>query len=141
MTTASTRRAFLKTGALFAVPLAAPAVAAIRQRVDDETAIRAAHEAWLRDVNRGAVALMASGALVLSIVPDGEPNRVKLAGARASCRFACTLEIERPRPTGGTFAQMALLQRNASTGTERSTMTADYAMREGRWVITTVDVS
>ena len=60
MTTASTRRAFLKTGALFAVPLAAPAVAAIRQRVDDETAIRAAHEAWLRDVNRGAVALMAS---------------------------------------------------------------------------------
>src|SRR6185312_5790174 len=59
----STRRAFLKGGALAAAPLAAAGAAAVAaksghaaeiERLQAEAAIRDLHQAWLRKVNIGA---------------------------------------------------------------------------------------
>ena len=59
----STRRSFLKGGALLVAPLAAAAPPAILAddalkvrlaRLEDEAAIRELHQTWLRRVNAGA---------------------------------------------------------------------------------------
>ena len=68
--TASTRRSFLKSGALLAAPLAAVAAPAVAvaddglkarlARLEDEAAIRELHQSWLRRINTGAGDTMAS---------------------------------------------------------------------------------
>jgi len=138
----STRRSFLKRGALLAAPLAAVAApAAIMAddelkarlaRLENEAAIRELHQAWLRRFNArkdettgahdAAAALFANreGAAldpsVRSVAPDhtGEPDTIDVAadGKRATGRFHCALEIETAIPQDCTLAQMAHAQGN-----------------------------
>ncbi len=120
--TASTRRSFLKRGALLAAPLAAVAAPAAiladdalkarLAKLENEAAIRELHQAWLRRINiddnasarDAAAALFANreGAAfdpsVRRIAPDqaGEPDTIEVAadGKRADGRFHCAVEIE-----------------------------------------------
>jgi len=136
----STRRSFLKRGALLAAPLAAVAApAAIMAddelkarlaRLENEAAIRELHQTWLRRFNArkdettgahdAAAALFANreGAAldpsVRGIAPDhaGEPDTIEVAadGKSATGRFHCALEIETAIPQDSTLAQMAHAQ-------------------------------
>ncbi len=108
--TTSTRRSFLKGGALLAAPLAAAVPAAIMAddelkarlaRLEDEAAIRELHQTWLRRINTGAGDATASlyvnpeaAALdqaVRGIAADhaGEPDAIEVAAdrKRAAGRF------------------------------------------------------
>jgi hypothetical protein len=136
----STRRSFLKRGALLAAPLAAVAApAAIRAddelkarlaKLENEAAIRELHQAWLRRINTrkghnaGAADEAASISAnptratfdpsVRSIAPDhaGEPDAIEVAadGKRAIGRFHCIVETETAIAQDSTLAQMAHAQ-------------------------------
>lgn len=96
----STRRSFLKGGAVLAAPLAVALPAAVMAdqglkarlaRMEDEAAIRELHQAWLRQINTGASDAKASlyarpeGAMfnqaVRGIATDhsGQPDAIELA--------------------------------------------------------------
>ncbi len=166
--TASTRRSFVKVGALLAAPLAvaAPAAAladdarkARLARLEDETAIRDLHQAWLRRINTGADAtgLFADprragfeGALaeraVRSLAADhtGEPDRIDLAkdGLSAAGRFACVVEVEADIAEDCTLAQMARAQGGGFIRqTDRRLLEADYVKTSGGWAIAKVGLT
>jgi hypothetical protein len=137
---ASTRRSFLKRGALLAAPFAAVAAPAAiladdelkarLARLENEAAIRELHEAWLRRINtrkdRATVAGDEAAALfanpkraafdpdVRGIAPDhaGEPDAIDVAadGERAAGRFHCVVETETAIARDSTLAQMAHAQ-------------------------------
>jgi len=161
MTTDSnaTRRSFLKVGALLTVPLAAPAVMAndrIEARLsrrDDEAAIRALHQDWLRTINRGsddAVALLLSSSssiafaeTVRGVTADhaGEPETIEIAadGARAEGRFPCAVEIEAELARDSTLAQMAHAQGGGFVRrTERGVLQAAYVKSGENWAIESI---
>ncbi len=149
--TASTRRAFLKAGSLIAAPIAIPAAAAAANAIgqgdtaaslarhEDEAAIRALHQAWLRNAEDHA-ALAAEGESLRAIAADhaGEPDTIHIAadGSRASGRYHVAVEIASDLPEGGTFAQMARLQGNSlDRRTERRVLMADYVRKGEGWKI------
>ena len=161
MTTAavSTRRSFLKGGAIAAAPLAvavpaaAMAEAARRTRLarlEDETAIRALHQAWLRRINTGAhdeaAQLFADPKRarfdqdVRAIAADhqGAADAIEVAegGARATGRFPSSVELETAIPLDSTLAQMAHAQGGGMVRrTERRLLKAEYVKAGGAWAI------
>lgn len=159
----STRRSFLKAGAVLAVPVAAgvPAAAAMADdglgarlaRREDEAAIRELHRTWLRRINAGAsdeaAKLFAEprqarldAALRSIVVEQGvEPDAIEIAedGLRAAGRFHCAVEIETEIAQDCTLAQMAHAQGEGFLrSTERRLLEADYVKTADGWTIADV---
>jgi len=163
--TQSSRRLFLKRGALLAAPLAAAVPAAViaddglkarLARLEDEAAIRKVHHAWLRRVNSmktvnvgvgdAATPLLANfegtalDQTVRSIAADhaGEPDAIEVAadGTRAVGRFQCAVEIENAIAQDCTLAQMAHAQGGGFVRqTERRVLKVEYRKIGGAWAI------
>jgi hypothetical protein len=153
----STRRAFLKGGAIAAAPLAAVgAAAAMGQgeheaaiaRLQAEAAVRDLHQAWLRRVNTAADAsdLFAEPKrarlddTVTRVDPDhaAAPDEVKVAegGLGASARYACVVETEVELAPDCTLAQMRHAQGEGRLRqSERRLLKADYVKVDDRWAI------
>ena len=151
----TTRRTFLKTGALAAAPLAAvvPAAALAEDgskarlaRLEGERAIEAAHRQWLRMCGKGTEleGLSAIGPTrICSITPDAgvEPAELHFSddGQRAHARHACVVELEHPMEGKDTFAQMARLQGNGTARrTESRIFAGTYIRDNGKWRVETV---
>jgi hypothetical protein len=159
----STRRSFLKRGAVLAVPLAAAAPAAIMAddglkarlaRLEDEAAIRELHQTWLRRINTRADGTAtplfgdpegtAFDQAVRSIAADhaGEPDAIEIAadGKRAAGRFPCAVEIETAIAQDCTLAQMARAQGGGFVRrTERRVLKVEYVKAVGAWAIAKVE--
>ncbi len=155
----ATRRSFLKGGAILAAPLAvALPTAAIAaddraerlRRLEDEAAIRALHQDWLRSVNDrsadsaslfvNAQAAACLDGAVCGIAADhmADAGQIALAadGRRATGRFVCMVETQSHIAPDGTLAQMALAQGGGVVRQrERKLISADYAKAGDRWVI------
>ena len=156
----STRRAFLKRGALLAAPLAAVAAPAVvlagdelkarLARLENEAAIRALHQDWLRQINTGsadAVRPLLAGRertafdeFVRSIAADnaGQPEAIEVAtdGRSAAGRFPCAVEIETAIAEDCTLAQMAREQGSGFVRrTERRVLNVEYVKAGGAWAI------
>ncbi len=163
--TTSTRRTFLKRGALLAAPLAAAAPAVLADeahglkvrlaRLEDEAAIRELHQNWLRRINAGARGVIkplfadseeiALDEAMRSITADhsGEPDIIAVAsdGKSASGRFQCLVEIETSIPQDCTLAQMAHAQGSGFVSrVERRVLKAEYAKTFGAWTIIKVEI-
>ena len=157
---ASTRRSFVKGGALLAAPLAAaaPALAMAadgrKARLEDEAAIRDLHQALLRRVNTGedAAELFADprsagfDQAVRSVAADhmGAPDAIELAadGLSAAGRFHCVVETEADLGEDCTLAQMAHAQGGGFIRqTERRLLKADYVKTAGGWAIAKVELA
>lgn len=161
--TTSTRRSFLKHGALLAAPLTAAVPVAVMAddglkarlaRLEDEAAIRELHQAWLRRINTSAgdaatplVADPAGAALdqtVRSIAADhtGQPEAIEVAsdGKSAAGRFPCTVEIETTIAQDCTLARMAHAQGGGFVRrTERRVLKVEYVKASGAWAIAKVE--
>ncbi len=157
--TDSTRRSFLKSGALLAAPLAAAVPAALvvddglrarLARLEDQAAIRELHQAWLRRINTragdAAVPLFAnaegakSDQAVRSMAADhaGEPDAIEVAadGKSAIGRFQCAVEIENAIAQDCTLARMAHAQGGGFVRrTERGVLKVEYVKAGGAWAI------
>lgn len=157
--TTSTRRSFLKGGALLAAPLAAALPGAViaddglkarLARLEDEVAIREVHQSWLRRINTGAgdpaPRLLAgsegaaSDQAVRRIAPDhtGKPDAIEVAadGKRAAGRFDCTVEIETKIAPDCTLARMAHAQGGGFLRrTERRVLKVEYVKSSSVWAI------
>ena len=153
--TTSTRRSFLKGGALLAAPIAAASVSAIAladgrlqervTRLEDEAAIRAVHHGWLRRVNAGEHDAQL-GAAVRRIIADhaGAADRIEMAADHHSAvgYFDHAVEFELPLPKDSTLAQMAHAQgHGALRRTERRLLTVGYTKVGGSWQIAQVTLA
>jgi len=158
----STRRSFLKGGALIAAPLAvvgAPAVALAADdskerlaRLEDEKAIRTLHQGWMRHINSGDLAtakqLHASDkstrALdgITSVTPDhaGAPDEIMFTtDGRASATYAALVETETMIAPDNTLAQMLHAQGEGRVRTsERGRLKADYVRTREGWAIANI---
>lgn len=161
--TTSTRRCFLKGGALLAVPLAAAVPAAVMAddglkarlaRLQDESAIRELHQTWLRRINTGAgdpatrLLVDPEGVTfdqaVRSIASDhaGQPDVIEVAahGKSATGRFQCAVEIETTFAQDCTLARMAHAQGCGFVcRTERRVLNIEYVKASGAWAIAKVE--
>lgn len=156
----STRRSFLKHGALLAAPLAAAAAPAAilagdglkmrLARLEDEVAIREVHQDWLRGINGGSADAatplvadfegIAPEEIVRGISVDhvGEPDAIEIAaeGKNATGRFHCAVEIETAIPQDCTLAQMARAQGSGFVRrTERRVLNVKYVKTSGAWTL------
>ena len=158
----SSRRSFLKGGAIAAAPLAVavPAVAlaesehkARAQRLQDEAEIRALHQAWLRKLATGsdASALFADPKAarlpksVRGVAADhsGDEDRIEIAddGLSASGRFASVVELLTELPRDTTLAQMAHAQgQGVVRHTERRMLHASYVKADDGWMISKLEL-
>lgn len=159
--TTTSRRAFLKTGAIAAAPLAAVGVpvAALTAdgskaklaRLEDERAIGELHGKLLRSMSSGSAAgeLFATGkapkseAGVRSISPDhsAEPGAIAFSndGKRASRRQPVKVEIAQELEGDGTLIQMARLQGNTlALAVLPKTLVAQYVRTGGGWAIESI---
>jgi hypothetical protein len=157
----TSRRAFLKTGAIAAAPLAAVGVpvAALAAdgskarlaRLEDERAIGDLHGRLLRSIGNGhaPVELFAHGKTsqlqdgVRGIAPDhaAEPEEVAFSddGKRATRRQPVTVEIAHELEGDGTLIQMARLQGNTpALATLPKTLVAQYVRTGGGWAIESI---
>jgi hypothetical protein len=159
-TTGTSRRSFLKSGAIVAAPIAAAGVSAAAlasddskeklARLEDERAILELHAALLRRVNTAGLAtsgeFFASGKApslgegLRSIAPDPAGESPVLAfsedGRRAARRQAVRVEIATELEGDETLVQMARLQGNAlEAEVLPRTLVADYVREEGGWAI------
>jgi hypothetical protein len=165
--TNSTRRSFLKSGALLAAPLAVAVPAAVMAddglkarltRLEDEAAIRELHQTWLRRINTrtgdasAATPLFADAEgtayaldrAVRSIAADhaGQPDAIEVAaeGQSATGRFQCAVEIETTIARDCTLAQMAHAQGGGFVRrTERRVLNVEYVKACGAWAIAKVE--
>jgi hypothetical protein len=152
----SSRRSFLKGGAIAAAPLAValPAAALAEdhrarvQHLQDEAEIRSLHQAWLRKIatsqnpsalfaDRGAARLDPA---VQGVSADhaGDQDQIDVAadGLRATGRFAVTVDLQTELPHAGTLAQMARLQGGGVVRQiETRTLHARYVKQAGAWAI------
>jgi hypothetical protein len=150
--TTSTRRTFLKGGALLVAPIGTVAVSAavmtdgtLHDRIahlEDEAAIRTLHDSWLRQVNAGERGARLDAA-VRRITADhaGAADRIELAADHRSAvgYFDHAVEFETPLPKDSTLAQMAHAQgHGVMRRTERRLLTIDYAKAHGSWRIAQV---
>jgi hypothetical protein len=148
----STRRSFLRGGALLAAPIAAASVSAVAladdelnsrvKRLEDEAAIRELHQCWLRQVNAGERGALLDDT-VQRIVADhaGAPDKIDIAadGRSAVGYFDYAVESETPLPEDCTLAQMARAQGNGSIRrTERRMLTVHYTNTGCTWSIAKV---
>ena len=154
----STRRAFLKGGALVAAPLAAigaPAAAALADdkqdrivRLEAEKAIRDLHMSWqhhLATGNRAAAATLyaddkcscALAGIGSVAAPHADSFALAADGRKASASYAATVDIETLIAPDNTLAQMLHAQGEGyARTTEARTLKADYVKtREGNWAI------
>ena len=157
----TSRRSFLKSGALVAAPLAVvatPAAAAFAHdgskarlmRIEDERAIEALNRAFLRTFNAagakrtgeffasGKAPKLARGMTGLALDAAAEPERFELSedGARASARYAVTADFAHALEGEGTLVEMARLQGNGPVRlSEARTLVADYVKRAEGWTI------
>lgn len=145
----STRRSFLKGGALLAAPIAAASVSAVAladdglkarlQRLQNEAAIRELHQSWLRQVN----AARGDGLLdeaVRRITADhaGAPDKIEIAadGRSAIGYFDHAVELEAPLAEDCTLAQMARAQGTGTTcRSERRMLRVGYTKTGETWQI------
>ena len=153
----STRRKFLKGGALLAAPLAATSIGAVAlagdglcgdglqtrvTRLEDEAAIRELHQAWLRRINAGQREAQLDGAVRrITAHHAGAPDRIEIAagGHSALGHFDSAIELETPLARDCTLAQMAHVQGNGTVRrTERRMLTVSYTKTGGAWAIGTV---
>jgi hypothetical protein len=144
----STRRLFLKSGALLAAPIAASVPAAALaddglkarvMRLTDEAAIRELQRSWLRRVSAGERGVLLDAA-VRRITADhaGAPDKIALAadGRSAVGQFDCVVEVETPLSRDCTLGQMAHAQGSGMLcRTERRRLTIDYAKTAVGWEI------
>jgi hypothetical protein len=159
----SSRRSFLKGGAIAAAPLAVavPAAAlaenehrARAQRLQDEADIRALHQAWLRKIATSSDTSMLfadpkAGRLpktVRGVSADhaGEEDRIEVAadGLRASGKFATVVELETELPRDNTLAQMAHAQGQGVVRiNERRMLHASYVKVAGAWTIAGLELA
>jgi hypothetical protein len=157
-TTQTTRRAFLKSGALVAVPSVAigiPGAAmaedgskAALARLQDERAIEALGRDFVRVFNRGgaqdAVSPSLQGVTKLSLDHAEGAHSLAFApdGTSATARFDCTAEVAEELVGNATIVQMARLQGNAaSSQTVRKTLSAYYARYADGWRIASIDLA
>jgi hypothetical protein len=153
--TTATRRTFLKGGVLLAAPIGTAAVSAavmadgtLHDRVahlEDEAAIRAVHDGWLRQVNAGERGTQLDAA-VHRITADhaGAADRIEVAADHRSAvgYFDHAVEFEIPLPQDSTLAQMAHAQgHGVMRRTERRLLTIDYAKAPGGWRIAQVTLT
>ena len=153
--TTSTRRSFLKGGALLAAPIAAASVSAIAladgrlqehvTRLEDEAAIRTVHHGWLRQVNAGAHDAQL-GAAVRRITADhaGAADRIEMATDHQSAvgYFDHAVELETPLPKDSTLAQMAHAQgHGALRRTERRLLRVGYTKVGRSWQMAQVTLA
>jgi hypothetical protein len=159
---ASSRRSFLKGGAIAAAPLAVaiPAAAlaagdhsAHAQRLRDEAEIAALHQAWLRKRATGADAsALFAGARTARLGPDiqgvaadhaGPPDRIEVMadGLHAAGRFAVRVDLQTELPRDTTLGQMAHLQGNGVVRhAEKRTLRASYVKQAGAWAIARLEL-
>jgi hypothetical protein len=151
----STRRWFLKVGAIAAAPLAAAGSAMAMEdearkarlaRLEDEAAIRALHHDWLRRVNAGDREEAAVEASVRSLRPDLDAgtDAIELApdGRRASGRFHLIAEAETALPKDCTLAQMAHVQgEGVVRRSEQRVLKAEYVKAGDAWAIAKAELS
>jgi hypothetical protein len=150
---ASTRRSFLKGGAVVAAPLAAGGAAAAvahsaheadLARLKDEAAVRDLHQGWLRQVNTGDAAEAARlDKAVVAIAADhaGAPDEIRLAadGLSATGRFHCLVETQSELARDCTLAQMAHAQGEGMVrSSERRVLHARYVKTPKGWAIGTL---
>lgn len=148
----STRRSFLRGGAILAAPIAGASISAAAvaddrlkaraERLESEAAIRELHQSWLRRINAGERDARLDGA-VRRVIADhaGAPDRIDVAadGRTAVGHFDHAVEIETPLPEDCTLAQMARAQGNgAACRIERRLLTIDYTRTGGSWAIRTI---
>ena len=157
----SSRRSFLKGGAIAAAPLAAalPASALAdsghkvrAQGLQDEAEIRALHAAWLRKLATGADAsgLFADPktarldrSVRRAVADHSGQDVIEVAadGLRASGRFPALVELETELPHTGTLAQMARLQGGGHVRTTEPRMLhATFLKQNGVWTIDTLEL-
>ena len=142
----TSRRSFLKTGALAAAPLAviAPAAAfaadddskARLARLEDEKAIEALHRELLREVSGGERKL-AKG--LTALAPD-PAHELQFAfaddGRRATCRRTCTARFRTEFTGHSTLEQMHRLQGQGMHSREESReLVAEYKKGKHGWAI------
>jgi hypothetical protein len=148
--TTTSRRDFLKTGALAAVPVAAagfPAAAiaaddsqAALARLQDERALEALTREALRQFNQGGSAQFAAG--VTRVALTDEAHELEVTGDTATARFACTVDTAHALEGQGTLLDMARLQGNAGrTETTGQTLLARYTRQQGQWAIAALDLT
>jgi hypothetical protein len=161
--TNSTRRSFLKGGALLAAPLAAAVPTAVMvdyglkarlMRLEDEAAIRALHQTWLRRINTrasdAAAELFADPEgtafeqAVRSVAADhaGQPDAIEVAadGKNAAGWFQCAVDIETTIAQDCTLARMAHAQGGGFVRrTERRVLKVEYVKASGAWAIAKVE--
>ena len=160
----STRRSFLKGGALIAAPLAAVAAPSLVKaddelkarlaKLENEAAIRELHQTWLRRINTGeadaAAPLLsdrertAFDQAVRSVAPDhaGQPDVVEVSadGKSAVGRFHCAVELETAIAQDCTLAQMARQQGSGFIRrTERRLLNVEYVKASGAWAIAKIE--
>jgi hypothetical protein len=160
----STRRSFLRGGALLAAPLAAVGLPAVviaddelkarLARLENEAAVEGLHRTWLRRVNTeardDATSLFtdpeagAFDASVRSIAADhaGKPDAIEVAadGKSATGCFYCAVEIESAIAQDCTLARMAHAQGGGFVRrTERRVLNAEYVKTSGAWAIAKVE--
>jgi hypothetical protein len=141
----TSRRSFLKTGAIAAAPLAmaAPAVAladdgsrARLARLEDERDIGALHRDLIRQVNRGERKL-AKG---LSALADDPAHELEIAFAgdarRATCRRACIAGFRTEFTGHSTIEQMHRLQgQGMHEHAESRELVTEYVRGKDGWAI------
>lgn len=154
----TSRRAFLKSGALVAAPLAAVAVpsAALAAddgtraklaRLEDERAIEALHRAFLRQVNgegECAALVTSSGAVAFepelrSIVEDrAHETRIVLAddGLTATARCTCRIELATEFTGDTTIERMARFEGlDSHRHEEQRVLATEFVKRADGWRI------
>jgi len=145
----STRRSFLRGGALLAAPIAAVSVSAVAladdelktrvKRLEDEAAIRELHQSWLRQVNTGErVPLLEEAVRRVTVDHGGASDKIDIGadGRSAVGYFDCAVELEIPLAAECTLAQMAHAQGHGTVRrTERRTLRVDYTNIGGTWNI------
>lgn len=161
----TSRRRFLKGGAIVAAPLAiaaAPAAAALADdgskaklaRIEDERAIEALNRAFLRRFNaggrtgeffvRGKAAELAKGVVAVKIDAAAEPDHFAIAedGASATARIACVAEFDHPLEGEGTFIDMARLQGNGPVRlSEARSFVGQYVRTAQGWAIERIELA
>jgi len=159
-TMTTSRRSFLKSGAIVAAPVVAVATPVVAfaadnsraklLRLEDERAIEALGRNFVRKFNasgaKGTSTLFADGkapklarnASHLALDPAAEAELLEIAadGASARSRYAVTVESEHALEGEGTLVQMARLQGNTATRvSEQRVLVAEYVKLEDRWAI------
>lgn len=160
-TPATSRRAFLKTGAILATPVAALAPAAALAddgsrarlaRLEDERAIEALHRALLKKLNGGACTELKLPAEAVEIDPAlrsiaedlAAEAEVRLAddGVTAHARRACRVELDCEFTGDTTLERMARFQGHGShRHSEARVLVTDYVKNDGGWTISRVSLA